>query len=285
MRVTVTPFELMDMTGKVVIVTGGSQGIGAGCARILTSVGATVVIVARNAADGERAAREISRVGPGRCEYLAADLGELESSARVVSTVLASHGRLDCLVNNAASYTGWLPIDEIDLDVADRVMRTNVLAYFALAKAALPQLRETGGTIVNVGSMGGEIGLWHDSIYAATKGAILSLTRSLAIDEAVHNVRVNAVLPGNILVERRVRAAETPGGQRLHAFLEHSQWLGRSGTPDEIGLAVLFLASDLSTFCTGVGLVVSGGLELGIGSKRPYGEFATENQWDPHHDS
>jgi L-fucose dehydrogenase len=281
----VTPLELIDMTGKVVIVTGGSQGIGAGCARILSSVGATVVIVARNTADGERTAREISRTGPGRCEHIAADLGEIENAARVVSAVLESHGRLDCLVNNAATYTGWMPIDDIDLDAADRVMRTNVMAYFALAKAALPYLREVSGTIVNVGSVGGEVGLWHDSIYAATKGAIMSLTRSLAIDEAVHRVRVNAVLPGNILVERRVRAAETPGGQRLHEFLEASQWLGRSGTTDEIGLAVLFLASELSSFCTGVGLIVSGGLELGIGSKRPYGEFASENRWDPLHES
>jgi NAD(P)-dependent dehydrogenase (short-subunit alcohol dehydrogenase family) len=280
----VTPFEMIDMTGKVVIVTGGSQGIGAGCARVLASVGAAVTIVARNAIDGERTAREINSLGSGSCEFVAADLFDLEASDKVVTRVVRSHGRLDCLVNNAATYTGWLPIDEIDLEVADRIMRTNVLAYFALAKAALPHLRVSGGTIVNVGSLGGDIGLWHDSIYAASKGAILSLTRSLAIDEAVHHVRVNAVLPGNVFVERRARAAETTGGKRLHDFLEESQWLGRSGTPQEIGLAVLFLASGLSSFCTGVGLVVSGGLELGIGPKRPYLEFVSDNSWNPVHD-
>jgi NAD(P)-dependent dehydrogenase (short-subunit alcohol dehydrogenase family) len=193
-----------------------------------------------------------------------------------VKAIVSRYGRLDTLVNNAAIFTGWHSIDDSDLQLASRVLETNVLGYFISSRAALPHLRVVRGTIVNIGSLGGEIGLWHDAIYAASKSAVLGLTRSLAMDEAKLGVRVNAILPGNILVERRLSdERKSPAGKELHNFLEGLSWLGRSGTTEEVGKAALFLASEMGSYCTGVGLILSGGVELGMGAKHPYPDFGT----------
>jgi NAD(P)-dependent dehydrogenase (short-subunit alcohol dehydrogenase family) len=131
--------------------------------------------------------------------------------------------------------------------------------------------------IVNVGSIVAETGFFWNPDYVAAKGGISSLTRALAIDESANGVRVNAVLPGNIMTRRRRSIeAETVNGPQLHEFLESWQWLGRSGEPEEVGNAVAFLASDQASFITGAMLIVSGGLELGMGRKAPYQELFHE---------
>jgi NAD(P)-dependent dehydrogenase (short-subunit alcohol dehydrogenase family) len=258
----------------VAIVTGGSRGIGAGIARALSGVGAGVVICGRDPASGEQTARDLSSRGPGWVRYVPCDVGDVSALEGFVDVVVDRYGRLDCLVNNAATFAGWKPIDDIDLELVDRMVRTNALAYVVSCKRALPHLRRTKGTIINVSSLAGEIGLWHDSVYCATKGWITSLTRALAVDEAAHGVRVNALLPGNILSDSRIRGvAESVQPEPLHALIERWQWMDRSGTIEEAGLAALFLATPMSSFCTGIGLVVSGGLELGVGVKEPYPDF------------
>jgi L-fucose dehydrogenase len=276
------PVNFADMTAKVVIITGGSTGIGAGCAAVFVAAGATVTTFSRGRDEGERLAAELSEAGPGTCTHVVCDISRPEQLADAIHAVARRAGRLDCLINNAATFTGWLPIDDIDPAIASRVLNTNVLAHFAACRVSLPYLRRTRGVIVNIGSMAGEIGLWHDSIYAASKGAIIGLTRSLAIDEAAAGVRVNAVLPGNIATERRLADEHrSTRGSDLHDFLERLQWLGRSGTVEEVGKAALFLASDMSSFCTGIGLVVSGGEELGMGAKQPYPDFGRLPAWSP----
>jgi NAD(P)-dependent dehydrogenase (short-subunit alcohol dehydrogenase family) len=178
------------------------------------------------------------------------------------------------LVNNAVRFPGWRPIDDISQDVIIDTLRTNLGAYIVGSQAALPYLRQTRGSIVNMSSVSGEIGGWHDALYSATKGAITSFTKALAIEEAANGVRVNAILPGNIVTEARVRSeAQHLRSDEFHDYLERWQWLGRSGTIDEVGNAALFFASDMASFCTGVSLIVSGGLELGYGVKEPYPDF------------
>ena len=207
-------------------------------------------------------------------QFRQCDVSDASAVQALIDGVVQEFGRLDCLVNNAIAFGGWKAIDEIDLELAERLLRTNILGYFVSAQRALPHLRRSKGTIVNVSSLGGELGLWHDSIYSASKGGITALTRSLAVDEAIHGVRVNAILPGNILSDARTRAeAASAQPEKLHDYIERWQWMGRSGTIDEVGMAALFLATPMSSFCTGISLVISGGLELGLGVKEPYMDF------------
>jgi len=142
-----------------------------------------------------------------------------------------------------------------------------VVSVFALAKLALPHLRRTRGSIVNVASLVATIGQHHATTYVATKGAVKSFTKALAVDEAVHGVRVNSISPGNVftpLWQQAIDAAPDPAASRADG--EAAQWAGRMGTPEEVGRLCLFLASD-ATFTTGVDHIISGGAEIGYGRK------------------
>jgi NAD(P)-dependent dehydrogenase (short-subunit alcohol dehydrogenase family) len=264
-----------DMTGRVAIVTGGSKGIGAGCAHAFVAAGATVVIVARDAVAGAATANRLSSEGPGRCIFQPTDVSDFTTVRRVIDDVVTAHGRLDTLVNNAVLFPGWRPIDDVGEDLITETLRVNIGAYIVGSQAALPHLRRTRGSIINVSSIAGAVGGWHDALYSATKGAITSFTKALAVEEAANGVRVNAILPGNILTEARVRSeASVFRGQDFHDYLERWQWMGRSGTIEEVGNAALFLASEMASFSTGISLVISGGLEIGYGVKEPYPDFA-----------
>ncbi len=153
----------------------------------------------------------------------------------VIERVAASEGRLDYLVNNAGQNFGWQSIDEIAVEDFVRLLGINLVPYFAASKFALPHIRLVRGSIVNIGSIVSETGFYSNPDYTATKGAITSLTKALAVDESVNGVRVNAVLPGNVMTRRRALEAEAADGAALHEFMETWQWLGRSGTPEEMG--------------------------------------------------
>jgi NAD(P)-dependent dehydrogenase (short-subunit alcohol dehydrogenase family) len=192
----------------------------------------------------------------------------------VIKQVARDSKRLDCLVNNAGQSLGWRSLDAIDLDDVVTLFRVNVVSYIAAAKFALPYLRTTGGSIVNIGSIVSETGSYWSSDYAATKGAIAAFTKALAIDEADNGVRVNAVLPGNVMTQRwRDMIANGQVSADLDNFVEAWSWLGRSCTPNEVGHLVLFLASQFSTYITGATIPISGGAELGFGRKQPFGEI------------
>jgi NAD(P)-dependent dehydrogenase (short-subunit alcohol dehydrogenase family) len=213
-------------------------------------------------------ANDLTVSGPGTCTYVRCDVAESEEVRAAIEDTVARDGRLDCLVNNAASFTGFVTIDDVELDAFERLLRVNVGAYFAASKFALPHLRRSRGSIVNVNSMAGEIGAWHNSAYAATKGAGIALTKALAIDEAESGVRVNGVLPGNVMTEsRRNWDAAMGDKQGFTEWAESTQWLGRSAETDEIAGVVLFLASDAASFITGTNVAVSGGAELGFGPR------------------
>jgi NAD(P)-dependent dehydrogenase (short-subunit alcohol dehydrogenase family) len=258
----------MPNVAKVGIVTGGSKGIGEGCARVLCAAGWNVVICAREIETGRRLAAGVTRGGPAECYFEPCDVREPSQIERVVNATTARYGRLDCLVNNAGWHPPSLPIDEFSIDDFKDLLQLNIVSYFAACKFALPHLRKSHGNIINMGSLVGIMGQEYATTYCATKGAISAFTKALAIEEARHGVRVNAILPGCIttpLAQSILAQAKDPQAAERH--LQTIQWLGRTGTIEEVGQACLFLASDRASFITGIELILSGGAELGYGVK------------------
>ncbi len=257
----------MTYPGKVVIITGGSKGIGEGCVRTFVAAGARVVFCARAEGPDTWLAREVNANGPGEAEYLKCDVSKVEEIENLIETIVARYGRLDCLINNAGWHPPHKPIDDFSIQDFRDLLELNVLSVFAASRFALPHLRVTQGNIINMSSLVGSIGQLHASTYAATKGAITAFTKALAIDEAQHGVRVNSVSPGNIytpLWQEAIDAAANPDQCRAEG--EAAQLLGRMGTIEEVGRLCLFIAAE-ATFTTGVDHIISGGAELGYGRK------------------
>ena len=256
---------------KVVIVTGGSKGIGEGCVRAFAGAGARVVFCARNEEDGQALARDVTTRGPGDAVFVRADVSKTAEVEALVDGTVKRHGRLDCLVNNAGWHPPHRPIDEFSCHEFRDLFELNVMSLFAACRRALPHLRRTRGNIINMSSLVGAMGQLHATTYVATKGAITAFTKALAIDEAAHGVRVNSVSPGNIytpLWQQAIDAASDPALCRAEG--EAAQVLGRMGTIEETGALCLFIAAD-ATFTTGVDHIQSGGAELGYGRKTRQG--------------
>ncbi|PYQ12399.1 MAG: oxidoreductase [Acidobacteria bacterium] len=257
----------MEYSDKVVIVTGGSKGIGEGCVRVFVEAGSRVVFCARRREAGEALAREVTAKGPGEAHFVACDVSKMEDIRRLVEGTVERYGRIDCLINNAGWHPPHKPIDGFTVDEFRRLLDLNLVSIFAACQLALPHLRKTKGNIINLSSLVGRMGQLHATTYVATKGAVTAFTKALAIDEAAHDVRVNSVSPGNIytpLWQEAIDAAPDPA--RCRADGEAAQVLGRMGTIEETGRLCLFLAAE-ATFTTGVDHVQSGGAELGYGRK------------------
>jgi NAD(P)-dependent dehydrogenase (short-subunit alcohol dehydrogenase family) len=260
-----------SIKGLKVIITGGSKGIGKGCAKVFCEAGADVVICSRNESEGELTAREISEKSTGKCEHLKCDVSNPDEVNRLVEYTIKIFGKLDCIINNAGYYPPQRLIDEISIEEFRQIIDTNLIGLFAGCKFALPYLRSSGGSIINMGSVIGSVGQEGASIYTATKGAISSLTKSLAIDEARNGVRVNAVLPGNIISEMyNKNRSRDPDPEEFDRMSNGVQWMGRGGTIEEVGNTCLFLASSGTSFITGAEIYITGGYELGEGQKIPY---------------
>jgi NAD(P)-dependent dehydrogenase (short-subunit alcohol dehydrogenase family) len=252
---------------KVVIVTGGSKGIGEGCVRVFVAAGARVVFCARHDTDGNRLAREVNVLGPGEALFLRCDVSRTDEIHSLIDQTITRFGQLDCLINNAGWHPPHKPIDDFSVQELRDLLDLNLVSIFAACKFALPHLRRTRGNIINLSSLVGTIGQLHATTYVATKGAITAFTKALAIDEAQHGVRVNAVSPGNIytpLWQEAIDAAYDPDGCRAQG--EAAQLLGRMGTIEEVGRLCLFIAAE-ATFTTGVDHIISAGAELGYGAK------------------
>ena len=257
----------MTYTDRVVIITGGSKGIGEGCVRAFVGAGANVFFCARHEDMGQSLASEVNHAGPGKARFIGCDVSKVEEIRHVIDTAVASYGRLDCLINNAGWHAPHQPIDDFSVQDFRDLLELNLVSTFAACKFALPHLRQTQGNIINMSSLVGSIGQRYATTYVATKGAITALTKALAIDEAENGVRVNSVSPGNVytpLWQEAIDAAPEPDQCRAEG--QAAQVLGRMGTIEEVGKLCLFIAAE-ATFTTGVDHIISGGAELGYGRK------------------
>ena len=253
----------MRFAGRVVIVTGGAKGIGAGCCRVFAREGAHVGVLDRDAAAGSALAEELTRGGPGRALFAACDVSRHEELRGAIERVVAEFGRLDCIVNNAGVHPPATSVDETRVEDVEELMRVNFLSTFAGAKYAVPHLRKTRGTVVNISSMTAVLGQDRSSAYAASKAAQVGLTKALAVELGREGIRVNAILPSNIdtpLMRQWAATLDDPESalERVAAL----QVFGRMGTPEEIGRVALFLATEDSSFITGQAIEAEGGASL-----------------------
>ncbi len=247
------PLNLFRLDGSIAIVTGASSGLGHRFARVLHAVGATVVVVARRA---DRLAELVSQLPGSRA--VAADLTVADDRERVVAEVLASHGRVDILVNNAGIGTK-VAVEDEELDVFRQAMELNVTALWHLSKLCAPSMiAQGGGSIVNVASMLGHVGATpvKQAHYCASKGAVVNLTRELALQWARKGVRVNALCPGWFPSEMTAGMDTDDASQR---FIAQMSPIPRMGHEHELDGALLLLASSASTFLTGQSIIVDGG--------------------------
>lgn len=250
-------------TGKSVIVTGGSKGIGAGCARVFAAEGGTVAILDVDQPAGQALADELNASCTGEVRFWACDVADAEQLQTCINEFAAHSGRLDCLINNAGVHPPATSIDDTSLDELQQLLNVNFVSTYAAAKFAVPHLRKTRGTIVNMSSMTAVLGQDQSSAYAATKGAQLSLTKALAVELGPQGIRVNAILPSNVDTPlMRDWAATLPDPESALQRVANLQVFGRMAAPEEIGRVALFLATDDSSFVTGQGIEVEGGASL-----------------------
>ncbi len=258
----------MRFKQKVVLVTGGASGIGEACARLFANEGAYVVLADWNAAEAQRAAAELNQLHAGLkglpiAYPLQADVSQEESVAALIAATLQAYGRLDVLVNNAAVICPK-PLEEIEGQAFDRVYDVNVKGVFLMIKHASAHLRSVKGAIVNMASLNGLIGQRNNPVYAASKGAVIAMTKSMALDFASSGVRVNCVCPAGVMTPLLAQWAQQQADPAAaHRSLREMHPLGRPASAEEIAQAVLFLASEQASFMTGVALPVDGGASLG----------------------
>ena len=250
------------LAGQVAVVTGGAKGIGLGCARVLGRAGAYIAVVDFDAAACEESVRELSALGITAEAYLC-DVGKAEDVNRMIEGVVNRFGRIDVVINNAGVHDSKSLEDATEADW-DRILTNNLKSMYLVVKAALPYLKASKGRIVNMSSMAGVVGQGHAAAYASSKGGIITLSKNLALDLAPYGIRVNCICPGWVetpLVNLWFALQPDEAAARKYIYSVHP--LGRIATSDEVGEAALFLASDASSFITGVVLPVDGGVTLG----------------------
>lgn len=250
------------LEGKVIIITGGAKGIGLGCARVMARHGASIVIADIDEEAGPKAQADLRAMG-AQALFVPTDVSQSEPVRQMVEQTIAEYGRLDCVLNNAGTHISKTVFDHTEEDW-DLIINTNLKSYFLCTKAALDHLVASKGSITNMSSMVGLVGQSRATAYAASKGGIVAMTKSLALDLAPYGVRVNCICPGWVetpLVEHWFSQQPDPAEARKYIYSVHP--LGRIATQDEVGEAVAFLASDAASFITGIALPVDGAVTLG----------------------
>ncbi|MAU44305.1 MAG: short-chain dehydrogenase [Yangia sp.] len=249
----------MRLAGKIAVVTGSASGIGHETAKLFAAEGAHVVVADRDADAAAKVALELAADGAAG-EVVAVDVSQEDQVKALLDGVKSRHGRLDILVNNAGyGFAGT--VADTSVEDWDALFAVNVRGVFLGCKHAVPIFAaQGGGIIVNTTSGGAIVGIANRAAYTASKGAVAALTRAMAIDHADDMIRVNCVAPGTIETPYFTEIfAKSPDAAALRKGLEDRQVMGRLGRPEEIARAILFLASDDATFCTGSTLVVDGG--------------------------
>ncbi len=253
--------KLFDLSGKVALITGASRGIGEATARLLAEQGAHVVISSRKQEDLDRVASSIVASG-GKATAIAAHQGESAALKHLMTEIEQRFGKLDILVNNAATNPYFGHITDTDVSMIDKTLQVNIKGYFELASLAAKLMRKGGGgTIVNIASINGLKPGMFQGIYSISKAAVINMTQAFAKECAPWKIRVNAVLPG--LTETKFASALTQNQQILKVALQ-SIPLARVAQPAEIAPAILYLVSDASSYVTATTLTVDGGL-IGAG--------------------
>src|SRR6267143_671996 len=252
------------LENKVCVITGAGSGIGRASALLFAREGACVVVADVDRAGADETVKQI-RADGGEANTVIADVADLAAAQRLADDTAKAEGRIDVLFNNAG-IAGVGTIHETSTELWDKVMAVNVRGVFLVSKFVVPYMIEKKrGSIINMSSTIAEIGLAQRASYAASKGAILALTRAMQVDYAPFGIRVNALLPGTIhtpFVEKYLRESYPSREEGLNAVRKR-QLTSELGKPEDVASAALFLASDESSFVMGTGLFVDGGVRGG----------------------
>ena len=248
---------LFDLDGKIAFVSGASRGIGAAIAQLLAQQGAHVIVSSRRIESCEEVVATITAAG-GKATAMACHIGEMDQISAVFAQIREQFGRLDILVNNAAANPHFGNILDTDLGAFQKTVDVNIRGYFFMSVEAGKLMRENGGgSIINVASVNGVSPAQLQGIYSVTKAAVISMTKAFAKDCASFGIRCNALLPG--LTDTKFASALTSNP----AILKHALQiipLNRVADPSEMAGAVLYLASDASSYTTGTTITVDGGM-------------------------
>ncbi len=250
----------MRLEQRVAVITGAGSGIGQAMALLFAREGARLLIADVNEAAAKETAGRVVSAG-GICEALRVDVSQPQQVRHMIEQAQTTYGKLDILCNNAG-IGSTTDVIECEPDDWDRVMTVNVKSVYLGCKYAVPVMTaQGGGVIINTASVAGMVGIVKRASYSASKGAVIALTRQVAVDFVERGIRVNCLCPGTVdspWVGRLLDQADNPVTER--AALVARQPMGRLGTPEEIAAAALYLASDDAAFITGTGLVIDGGL-------------------------
>lgn len=251
--------QLFDLTGKVALVTGASRGIGEEIAKLLAEQGAHVIVSSRKI-DGCKAVAEAINAAGGSAEAHACHVGSMDDIAATFSHIRSAHGRLDILVNNAATNPYFGDILDTDLAAYTKTVDVNVRGYFFMSVEGGRLMRENGGgVIVNTASVNALQPGPAQGIYSITKAAVVNMTKAFAKECAPHGIRVNALLPG---MTKTAFAGALFSDENIYNMAIQSIPMARHAEPSEMAGTVLYLVSDASSYTTGECIVVDGGLTL-----------------------
>ncbi|MEK4294770.1 SDR family NAD(P)-dependent oxidoreductase [Paenibacillus sp. FSL R5-0914] len=254
----------MRLANKVILITGSGSGIGRSTALLFAREGATVIVNDLDEARGTETLKDIHADG-GKGHFIHADVTHAESVEQMVDQIIEQYGHIDVLFNNAG-ISGVGALHEVEPDAWERVIQVNIRGVYLPSKYVLPHMmKRKSGNIINMSSCVAEIGLARRASYSATKGAVLALTKSMQVDYAAYNIRVNALLPGTILtpfVENYLKTSyDNP--ETAIASIKKRQLSEELGLPEDVAQAALFLASDESKFMMGSPLYIDGGATFG----------------------